>query len=218
VQPVLDRARLLEGRSERPVGRHPALGTGHPVRAGIRTDRHPRCRHAAESGLKKSRRDTRWRGRRPTSPARGSTTPSIPDSQCPGSEPSALSSPARSRSLALQPQHLPSLRHQTKIRTISGPGPDQRLHQLPFGLFNLGAAAVPPADEEPAGELLAEEAGLLPGACRPADSRLRYGDSKNTAWFFPAVLARYREMSASLSASASVVGLVMLRAPMLVVT
>ena len=37
--------------------------------------------------------------------------------------------------------------------TISGPGPDQRLHQLPFGLFNVGAAAVPPADEEPAATL-----------------------------------------------------------------
>ncbi len=35
-----------------------------------------------------------------------------------------------------------------KIRTIGGPAPDRRLRPPPFCLFSMGAAAVPPADEE----------------------------------------------------------------------
>lgn len=94
-------------------------------------------------------------------PARWSTTtPSTPDSQRPGSPP-APSSPTGSQSLALQPQHEPLRHRQTKIRTISGTTLDRRLHQLPFCQLSVGPAVVPPADEEPSGVVLGEEAGLL---------------------------------------------------------
>lgn len=56
-------------------------------------------------------------------PARGSTaTPSIPDSRRPANQPSLLRPP---HSLSLQPRDAPNRRRQTKIRTISGPAPDQ---------------------------------------------------------------------------------------------
>lgn len=50
---------------------------------------------------------------------------------------------------------------QSKIRTMSGPAPDRRRRQLPFRLVNVGAAAVPQADEERSLFLQPSEAWLL---------------------------------------------------------
>ncbi|WP_435881899.1 transposase [Streptomyces anulatus] len=80
--------------------------------------------------------------------------------------------PSRSHCSRIMNRHL-----QSKIRTMSGPAPDRRRRQLPFRLVNAGAAAVPQADEEPAGVVLAEEAGLLLGTtkgCLPGDSPGRH--------------------------------------------
>lgn len=51
----------------------------------------------------------------------------------------------------------------TKIRAIRGPAAYRLAGQWPFSLVRGHARRVPPADEEPAGVVLAEEAGVLLG-------------------------------------------------------
>lgn len=67
----------------------------------------------------------------------------------------------RSRRWAGHPRALVAPPQCPKIRAIPGPSLAQRAPRNPFSLVNSDADRVPPANEESAGVVLAEEAGLL---------------------------------------------------------